>query len=163
MRAGPFHISSGLSPAGLTGVGKTKLYLWPGPCRSVIPSAARNLKSITTRPDSHCRVYLITNNVKQRKSSLSRLYLRTGTSDSSTPLRCAQNDSDRVAFSSMESGAAGQIPTPISPAGERGLRQVQRGERGGGVEKWCVGGVGFWAPGAGVVNWQGRVWRRADL
>ena len=60
----------------------------------VIPSAARNLKSITTRPVSQCHVYVMTNSGKQCETSPGRLYLETDILDSSTPLRCAQNDSD---------------------------------------------------------------------
>ena len=71
----------------------------------VIPSAARNLKSITTRMVSQCLFDIMTNSGKQRKNSPGRLYLRTDTLDSSTPLRYAQNDSDGVAFSSLESGS----------------------------------------------------------
>ena len=70
----------------------------------VIPSAARNLKSITARPDSLYHFYILTQNAKQRKNSQSRLYLRVDTLNSSTPLRCAQNDSDGAISSSMESG-----------------------------------------------------------
>ena len=47
----------------------------------------------------------MTNSGKQRKNCPSQLHLQTDTLDSSTPLRCAQNDSDRVAFSSRESGS----------------------------------------------------------
>ena len=93
----------------------------------VIPSAARNLKSITTRPDSQCHVYVMTNSGKQRENSPGRLSLETEILDSSTPLRCAQNDSKGVAFSSIESGAivkclslsalGDRLPIPISPAG----------------------------------------------
>ena len=114
----------------------------------VIPSAARNLKSMITRPDSQCHAYIVTkseNSVvpirhdyaiiiqKQRayrnrprhsgeepapypdtgqesrkfsqpeyggigtnwyKNAVCWLYVVIDTSDSSTPLRCAQNDSD---------------------------------------------------------------------
>ena len=110
----------------------------------VIPSAARNLKSITTRPVSLCHAYVVTNSGKQRENSPGRLYLETDILDSSTPLRCAQNDSDGVAFSSMESGAIvkciplsapadGETSYPnLSPAGERhregGLRNSTHGD-----------------------------------
>ena len=58
----------------------------------VIPSAARNLKSITARPDSQCRAYVVT----KSENSVRTLYvgrtLGADTLDSSTPLRPAQND-----------------------------------------------------------------------
>ena len=102
----------------------------------VIPSAVRNLKSITTRPVSRCHVYVMTNSGKKRENSPGRLYLRTDTLDSSTPLRCAQNDSDGVAFSSLESGSIvkclplsahdGRGDTQPSHEWERGLRDGER-------------------------------------
>ena len=52
----------------------------------VIPSAARNLKSITTRPVSQCHVYVMTNSGKQRENSPGRLYVVIDILDSSTPL-----------------------------------------------------------------------------
>ena len=60
----------------------------------VIPSAARNLKSMITRLVGQCHVYVMTNSGKQRENSPGRLYLETDILDSSTPLHCAQNDSD---------------------------------------------------------------------
>ena len=84
----------------------------------VIPSAARNLKSFTTRPVSQCHVYLMTNSGKQRENSPGRLYVVIDILDSSTTLRCAQNDSDGVAFSSLESGSIVKC-LPLSALGER--------------------------------------------
>ena len=95
----------------------------------VIPSEARNLKSITTRPVSQCHVYVMTNSGKQRENSHGRLYLRTDTLDSSTPLRYAQNDSDAVAFSSLESGS---IVKCLPLSARRG--EIQRG----GVLSHCL-------------------------
>ena len=89
----------------------------------VIPSEARNLKSITTRPVSQCHVYVMTNSGKQRENSPGRLYLRTDTLDSSTPLRYAQNDSDGVAFSSLESGSI----VKCLPLSARRGRDTERG------------------------------------
>ena len=83
----------------------------------VIPSAARNLKYITTRPVSQCHVYVMTNSEKQRENSPGRLYLETDILDSSTPLRCAQNDSEGVAFSSLESGSIVNCIPLSAPAG----------------------------------------------
>ena len=60
---------------------------------------------------------------KQRKNSPGRLYLRTDTLDSSTPLRFAQNDSEGVAFSSLESGS---IVKCIPLSARRG-RDTERG------------------------------------
>ena len=88
----------------------------------VIPSAARNLKSITTRPVSQCHVYVMTNSGKQRENSPGRLYLETDILDSSTPLRCAQNDSNGVAFSSMESGSIVKC-LPLSALGLGGVHE----------------------------------------
>ena len=89
----------------------------------VIPSEARNLKSMITRPDSQCHVYVMTNSGKQRENSPGRLYLRTDTLDSSTPLRYAQNDSDGVAFSSLESGSI----VKCLPLSARRGRDTERG------------------------------------
>ncbi len=86
---------------------------------AVIPSAARNLKSIAARPDSRYHVYLMNNKVEQRKNFPSRLYFRTDTLDSSIPLRCAQNDSDGAISSSMESGSIVKYLPPVSPLWER--------------------------------------------
>ena len=97
----------------------------------VIPSAARNLKSITTRPVSQCHVYAMTNGGKQRENSPGRLYLETDILDSSTPLRCAQNDSERVAFLSMESGAIVKYLPLSAPVGG----EIQRG--GGSGQTAC--------------------------
>ena len=63
------------------------------------------------------------NSGKQRKNSPGRLYLRTDTLDSSTPLRFAQNDSEGVVFSSLESGS---IVKCIPLSARRG-RDTERG------------------------------------
>ena len=81
----------------------------------VIPSAARNLKSITTRPVSQCHAYIVTKSENSERTLLVGFTFETDTLDSSTPLRCAQNDSDGVAFSSIGEWVDCQMPTPVSP------------------------------------------------
>ena len=110
-------LTPALSHDGLTGVGKTELQLRSGSRLPVIPNAARNLKSITTRPAGQCHVYAITNSLKQRNNSRSRLHFLMDTLDSSTPLRCAQNDSGRVASSPIESGSIVKYIPLSAPGG----------------------------------------------
>ena len=68
-------------------------------------------------------VYFMTKIEKQRKSFPGRHCLRTDTLDSSTPLRCAQNDSDRVALTSMKCGRLSDANHYLSAAGG----EIQRG------------------------------------
>ena len=92
----------------------------------VIPSGARNLKSIIARPDTRCRASIVTKcdqEQKRRKTPLCQRYVRTDTLDSSTPLRSAQNDSAGVAFWSMESGAIGKYLPLLARRG----RDTERG------------------------------------
>ena len=100
----------------LTGVCKRGIVAISRPL-PVIPSAARNLKSMTARPVSLYLVDIMTNRANQHRNSPGRLYLRTDALDSSTPLRFAQNDSDGGAFSSMESGSIVKYIPLSAPGG----------------------------------------------
>ncbi len=56
------HRPSSSPVLGLTGVGKMGLQLRSGHSNSVIPSVARNLKSITARPDGQGNACIVTEN-----------------------------------------------------------------------------------------------------
>ena len=97
-------------------------FAWPSTYRfSVLPAAeerlltgvpslclfpARNLESNTSRAVIQCPVRGVTSSRKQRRNPPSWLYLRADPPGPSTPLRRSQNDSDGIAFSSIESRVA---------------------------------------------------------
>ena len=75
----------------------------------VIPSAARNLKSMTARPESYCRASIMTNSRKRGMTLYVGLTL--GQTLEILRLRSAQNDSAGVSLSSM------QTPSPVRGRG----------------------------------------------
>ena len=89
------------------------------PRLSVIPSVARNLKSIVARPDSQCRASIVTKSENSGKILYVSFTFRNATLDSSTSLRSAQNDSFEAAFCSMENGVTVKY-LPLSAHDGRG-------------------------------------------
>ncbi len=105
-----------LSRRTLTGIGKTGLHLRSGHRNSVIPSAARNLKSITERPDGQSHACIVTENQPGQKISVSALrWDRHFRFFDSAALRMTV----RRLLSHSWKRIDGKMPTPVSPAGER--------------------------------------------
>ena len=93
------------------------------PRLSVIPSVARNLKSIVARPDSQCRASIVTKSENSGEILYVSFTFRNATLDSSTSLRSTQNDSFEAAFCSMENG----VTVKYLPLSARRGRDTERG------------------------------------